>query len=158
MYNLWRVISNLVLTSPSITIDQLSVNSSSDANLSDHFKCRAHVQGSTGYPRRKHFAHQGLKVIDKIKEYDSKNQGSALLKKLILNYLWKFAWFFRSRKRLKEAALAFTVREVDQLKNPEAHYLVEELMVRANAQVGQKARQRIQKQLDIYLRSQTSAG
>ena len=30
-------ILDLVLTSPSITIDQLSVNSSSDANLSDHF-------------------------------------------------------------------------------------------------------------------------
>ena len=76
---------------------------------------------------------QSLK--DKMKAYDSESQGLPLKK--LIHYLWKFAWFLR-RKRLKEAALAFTVREVDQLKNPEAHYLVEELMIRANTQVARK--------------------
>ena len=89
---------------------------------------------------------QGLK--DKIKEYDSKNQGLPLKK--VIHYLWRFAWFLR-RKRLNQAALAFTVREVDQLKNPEAHYLVEELMVRANAQVARK----LAREYKTILRSQT---
>ena len=75
---------------------------------------------------------QSLK--EKMKKYDCHQ--SFPLKQLV-RCLWKFAWFLR-RKRLKEAALAFTVREVDQLKNPEAHYLVEELMIRANTQVARK--------------------
>ena len=74
-------------------------------------------------------------IICKIQKYNS--SGPALALKALTRCLWKFAWFLR-RKRLNEAALAFTVREVDQLKNPEAHYLVEELMINANTQVAKK--------------------
>ena len=67
--------------------------------------------------------------------YDSYNPAFTL--KNLVKVLWKFALFLR-KKRLGEAALAYTVREVDQLKHPEAHYLVEELMIRANTQVARK--------------------
>ena len=71
----------------------------------------------------------------KMATYDSYNPAFTL--KNLVKVLWKFALFLR-RKRLGEAALAYTVREVDQLKHPEAHYLVEELMIRANTQVARK--------------------
>ena len=74
-------------------------------------------------------------LIDKSRSYDSHRQ--ALTLKHIIQCLWKFAWFLR-RERLKDAALAYTVREKDQLLNPEAHYLVEELMIWANTQVAKK--------------------
>ena len=85
----------------------------------------------------------------KVQKYNSQRPPLAL-KQLIKN-LWKFSWFLR-RKRLSEAALAFTVREVDQLKNPEAHYLVEELMITANTQVAKKLGQHFGNQ--TILRSQ----
>ena len=72
-------------------------------------------------------------LIEKSKSYNTHN--TAL--KQVVRYLWKFAWFLR-RKRLNKAALAYTVRERDQLVNPEAHYLVEELMIWANTQVAKK--------------------
>ena len=74
-------------------------------------------------------------LVDKARSYNSHRQALAL--KQTIQCLWKFAWFLR-RKRLKDAALAYTVREKDQLLNPEAHYLVEELMIRANTQVSKK--------------------
>ena len=51
--------------------------------------------------------------------------------------LWKFAWYLR-KKRLKEAALAYTVREKDELLYLEAHYLVEEFMIWANHRVARR--------------------
>ena len=83
-------------------------------------------------------------LVDKSRSYDSHRQ--ALTLKETIQCLWKFAWFLR-RMRLKDAALAYTVREKDQLLNPEAHYLVEELMIWANTQVAKK--------LASYYRNQT---
>ena len=88
-------------------------------------------------------------LIEKVQKYNSQRPPLAL--KELIKSLWKFAWFLR-RKRLKEAALAFTVREVDQLKNPEAHYLVEELMIRANTEVARKLSRHFDNQ--TILRSQ----
>ena len=55
----------------------------------------------------------------------------------MVRHLWKLAWFLR-RERLKNAALAFTVKEEDHLQNPEAHYLVEEFMIWANRKVAEE--------------------
>ena len=74
-------------------------------------------------------------LIEKSRSYNSHRP--ALTLKQVICYLWKFAWFLR-RKRLNDAALAYTVQEKDQLVNPEAHYLVEELMIWANTQVAKK--------------------
>ena len=57
--------------------------------------------------------------------------------KEMTQWLWKFAWFLR-RMRLKDAALAYMVRENDTLLHLEAHYLVEEFMIWANQQVAMK--------------------
>ena len=88
-------------------------------------------------------------LIEKSRSYNSHRP--ALTLKNMVCYLWKFAWFLR-RKRLNEAALAYTVREKDQLVNPEAHYLVEELMIWANTQVAKKLCQYFKNQ--TILRSQ----
>ena len=88
-------------------------------------------------------------LTEKVQKYNSQRPPLAL--KQLIKSLWKFAWFLR-RKRLKEAALAFTVREADQLKNPEAHYLVEELMIRANTEVARKLSRHFENQ--TILRSQ----
>ena len=101
----------------------LESNVTSDAELTYREAQEILVGDESRYPQN---------IVAKVKKYNSCRP--ALTLKALIKCLWKFAWFLR-RKRLKEAALAFTVREVDQLKNPEAHYLVEELMVSANAQV-----------------------
>ena len=101
----------------------LKSNVTSDAELTYREAQEILLGDESRYPQN---------IVAKVHKYDSCRP--ALTLKELLKCLWKFAWFLR-RKRLKEAALAFTVREVDQLKNPEAHYLVEELMVSANAQV-----------------------
>ena len=75
-------------------------------------------------------------LVDKSRSYNDSRRQAFTLKQTICS-LWKFAWFLR-RERLKDAALAYTVRERDQLLNPEAHYLVEELMIWANTQVAKK--------------------
>ena len=89
----------------------------------------------------------------KMVTYDSYNPEFTL--KNLVKVLWKFALFLR-RKRLGEAALAYTVREVDQLKHPEAHYLVEELMIRANTQVARKLSRELGN--NTILRSQKPPG
>ena len=89
----------------------------------------------------------------KMATYDSYNPAFTL--KNLVKVLWKFALFLR-RKRLGEAALAYTVRKVDQLKHPEAHYLVEELMIRANTQVARKLSRELGN--NTILRSQKPPG
>ena len=89
----------------------------------------------------------------KMATYDSYDPAFTL--KNLVKVLWKFALFLR-RKRLGEAALAYTVREVDQLKHPEAHYLVEELMIRANTHVARKLSRELGN--NTILRSQKPPG
>ena len=54
-----------------------------------------------------------------------------------LQILWKFASFLR-HQRLGKGAYCFVVDEPDKELHPEAHYLIEELMIWANENVGKK--------------------
>ena len=74
-------------------------------------------------------------LLTKTKGYNSSKPALPLDK--VIKVLWKLAWFLR-KQRLREAALAFTVREQDHLLYPEAHYLVEEFMIWANRKVAEK--------------------
>ena len=74
-------------------------------------------------------------LAGKISSYNSCSP--ALHLKQMTQHLWKFAWYLRT-KRLKEAALAYTVREKDELLYLEAHYLVEEFMIWANHRVARR--------------------
>jgi exoribonuclease R len=55
-----------------------------------------------------------------------------------LAYLWKIALFIRQNRLGKDAAYSFTLDEPEKQKCPEAHYLIEELMIWANSHVALK--------------------
>ena len=52
--------------------------------------------------------------------------------------LWKIALFIRQNRLGKDAAYSFTLNEPEKQKCPEAHYLIEELMIWANSHVALK--------------------
>lgn len=52
--------------------------------------------------------------------------------------LWKIALYIRRNRLGKDAAYSFTLDEPEKQKCPEAHYLIEELMIWANSQVALK--------------------
>ena len=52
--------------------------------------------------------------------------------------LWKIALFIRQNRLGKDAAYSFTLDEPEKQKCPEAHYLIEELMIWANSHVALK--------------------
>ena len=74
-------------------------------------------------------------LSERVRSYNANSPTLTL--KQTTKCLWKFAWFLR-KKRLGDAALAYTVRENDTLLHLEAHYLVEELMIWANMHVAKK--------------------
>ena len=84
------------------------------------------VEGENNYPRS---------LVPKVRSYNSLHP--ALCLREMIQSLWKFAGFLR-KKRLGEAALAYTVREESELLYLEAHYLVEEFMIWANMKVAEK--------------------
>ena len=55
-----------------------------------------------------------------------------------LEWLWKIVLFIRQNRLGKHAAYSFTLDEPEKQKCPEAHYLVEELMIWANSHVALK--------------------
>ena len=55
-----------------------------------------------------------------------------------LGWLWKIVLFIRQNRLGKDAAYSFTLDEPEKQKCPEAHYLVEELMIWANSHVALK--------------------
>ena len=132
--NTLSVITDFTVTSEGTKDESISLGSVTitESNVTSHAELTyAEAQlllfgNERTYPRA---------LVDKARSYNSHRQALAL--KQTIQCLWKFAWFLR-RKRLKDAALAYTVREKDQLLNPEAHYLVEELMIHANTQVSKK--------------------
>ena len=94
----------------------------------------------TSYPKE---------LSEKVRSYNA-NSPTLTLNQMT-KCLWQFAWFLR-KKRLGDAALAYTVRENDTLLHLEAHYLVEELMIWANMHVAKKLRKYFKNQ--TILRSQ----
>ena len=92
-------------------------------------------------------------LSEKVRSYNA-NSPTLTLNQMT-KCLWQFAWFLR-KKRLGDAALAYTVRENDTLLHLEAHYLVEELMIWANMHVAKKLRKYFKNQ--TILRSQKPPG
>ena len=92
-------------------------------------------------------------LSEKVRSYNA-NSPTLTLNQMT-KCLWQFAWFLR-KKRLGDAALAYTVRENDTLLHLEAHYLVEELMIWANMHVAKKLRKYFKN--ETILRSQKPPG
>ena len=76
-------------------------------------------------------------LMDKIVQYNDSYGHKALTIEKRIQILWKIASFLRYQ-RLGQGAYCFPINEPGQDQHPEAHYLVEELMIWANTKVARE--------------------